>query len=127
MDLSFPKGQSVNDGIGAEVCSVSYATVDQAMRCIKTLGRGALLAKFDIANAYRAVPVHPSDRLLLGLSWRGDTFVDGALPFGLRSAPKVFTAVADALLWAIGRRNAVHAMHYLDDFSHSWPTELLRM
>ena len=112
-DLSFPKGQSVNDGIGAEVCSVSYATVDQAVRCIKTLGRGALLAKFDIANAYRAVPVHPSDRLLLGLSWRGDTFVDGALPFGLRSAPKL---VADALLWAIGRRNVVHAMHYLDDF-----------
>ena len=115
-DLSFPKGQSVNDGIGAEVCSVSYATVDQAVRCIKTLGRGALLAKFDIANAYRAVPVHPSDRLLLGLSWRGDTFVDGALPFGLRSAPKLFTAVADALLWAIGRRNVVHAMHYFDDF-----------
>ena len=115
-DLSFPKGESVNDGIWSEVCSVSYATVDDAVRCIKTLGRGALLAKFDIANAYRAIPVHPADRLLLGLSWRGDTLVDGALPFGLRSAPKLFTAVADALLWAIGRRNVVHAMHYLDDF-----------
>ena len=33
--------------------------------------------------AYRAVPVHPADRLLLGLSWHGDTL---ALPFGLRSA-----------------------------------------
>ena len=36
--------------------------------------------------------------------------MDGALPFGLRSAPKLFTAVADAMLWAIGRRNVVHAM-----------------
>ena len=77
---------------------------------------GSLLAKFNIANAYRAVPVHPADRLLLGLSLWGDTLVDGALPCGLRSAPKLFTAVADAVLWAIGRHGVVHAMHYLDDF-----------
>jgi hypothetical protein len=49
--------------------------------------------------------------LLLGLSWHGDTLVDSTLPFGLQSAPKLFTEVA-----AIGRRNIVHAMHYLDDF-----------
>ena len=29
---------------------------------------------------------------------------------------KLFTAVPDALLWAIGRRGVVHAMHYLDNF-----------
>ena len=29
--------------------------------------------------------------------WKGKLFVDGALPFGLRSAPKIFTALADAL------------------------------
>ena len=115
-DLSSPKGESINDGIDSGACSVAYASVDDAARCIRTLGRGTLLAKFDIANAYRAVPVHPADRLLLGLSWRGDTLVDGALSFGLRSAPKLFTAVADALQWAIGRRGVVHAMHYLDDF-----------
>ena len=74
------------------------------------------MAKLDIASAYRAVPVHPEDRRLLGMKWRGDVFVDGALPFGLRSAPKIFTAVADALLWVMGRREVTHAMHYLDDF-----------
>ena len=115
-DLSSPKGERINDGIDPALCSVSYATVNDAVKCINTLGYGALLAKFDIANAYRAVPVHPTDRLLLGLSWRGETLVDGALPFGLRSAPKLFTAVADALLWSLGRQGIVHAMHYLDDF-----------
>ena len=49
---------------------MSYATVDYA---IKTLGRGALLANFDITNAYRVILVHPTDRLLLGLPLRGDT------------------------------------------------------
>ena len=82
---------------------MSYATVDDAVRCIKTLGRGALLAKFDIANAYRAIPVHPTDRLLLGLTWRGDTLVDGALPFCLRSAPKHFTVVGAGIPAVIPR------------------------
>ena len=64
-------------------------------------------------NAHHSVPVHPVDRLLLGMRW---TQVDGALPLGLRSAPKLFTAVADAFLWMMGREGIVHAMHYLDDF-----------
>ena len=42
--------------------------------------------------------------------------MDGALPFGLRSAPKIFTALADALLWIMRRHGVVHIMHYLDDF-----------
>ena len=62
------------------------------------------------------MPVHPVDRLLLGITWRGVTMMDGALPFGLRSAPKLFTAVADAFLWMMGREGIVHAMHYLDNF-----------
>ena len=103
-DLSSPKGRSVNDRVDPVVCSVLYASVDEAVRCIRSLGRGAQLAKFDVANAYRSVPVHPVDRLLLGLSWRGETLVDGALPFGLRSAPKLFTAVADAFSVDNGER-----------------------
>ena len=42
--------------------------------------------------------------------------MDGALPFGLRSAPKLFTAMADALLWIMGQHGVREAMHYLDDF-----------
>ena len=42
---------------------------------------------------------HAEDRLLLGMMWEDSLYVDSALPFGLRSAPKIFTAVADALEW----------------------------
>ena len=80
------------------------------------LGEGAILAKFDLECAYRMVPVHPHDRILLGTWWEGNTYVDGALPFGLRLAPKIFTAVADVLLWIMRRHGVRSAMHYLDDF-----------
>ena len=43
------------------------------------------------------VPLHPHDQYLLGVQWEGSTYIDLALPFGLRSAPIIFSAVADAI------------------------------
>jgi hypothetical protein len=71
---------------------------------VRRYGRGALLAKFDIKAAYRNVPVHLDDRWLLGLVWDDMIYVDAALPLGLRSAPKIFTAMADALAWITRER-----------------------
>jgi hypothetical protein len=65
-------------------------------------GRGALLAKVD-ESAYRLIPVHYQDRHLLVVKWEGQVYmymyVDTMLLFGFRSAPKIFNAVADALIW----------------------------
>ncbi len=38
------------------------------------------------------------------------------LPFGLRSAPKIFNAVADALIWHLRQTGIPHVEHYLDDY-----------
>ena len=92
VDLSHPEGRSVNDGVEVKLCSLAYASIDDAAATILRLGRFTELAKLDIASAYRVVPVHPDDRLLLGMRWKGEVFVDSALPFGLRSAPKVFNS-----------------------------------
>ena len=114
--MSHPEGASINDGIPPERCSLRYPTVDDAVQLIQGLGRGTQLAKWDIKNAYRMVPVHPADRELLGMSWKGQTFIDTVLPFGLQSAPKIFTAVADALQYILQEQGVSHIMHYLDDF-----------
>ena len=74
------------------------------------------MAKVDIRSAYRHVSVHPDDRLLLGMRWRDHIFVDKVLPFGLRSAPKIFNSIADALEWVIKTRGVARVDHYLDDF-----------
>ena len=46
------------------------------------------------------------------MEWDGKWYVDMALPFGLRSAPKIFTALADGLIWIMFSHAAIH---YLDD------------
>ena len=104
VDLSSPQGGSVNDGISREWCSLPYMSVDEVVRTVVRLGRGALMAKSDLKAAYRNVPVHPHDRWLLGKVWEDQLFVDTTLPFGLRSAPMIFSAAADGLELMIRRR-----------------------
>jgi len=70
----------------------------------------------DIKQAYRHIPVAPEDRHLLGLSWKGETYIDQVLPFGLRSAPLIFSAVADALQWIMINRGVSWTIYYIDDF-----------
>ena len=75
-----------------------------------------MLAKVDIAHAFRNIPVHPEDHHLLGMSWGGKVNLDLTLPFGLRSSPKIFTAVADALEWTFLQQSVSWSTHYIDDF-----------
>lgn len=116
VDLSHPPDKSVNNGIQGDACSLTYMTVADAVEVIAEQGQGTLLAKVDVKSAYRIIPVHPEDHQLLGMLWGGALFVDTALPLGLRSAPKIFNAVADALEWMAGQEGITSLFHYLNDF-----------
>ena len=69
--------------------------------------------KIDIKSAFRLIPVHPADRHLLAMSWRGALYIDTCLPFGLRSAPRLFNIAADLLEWILKDRGVTFVMHYL--------------
>ena len=49
------------------------------------------------------------------MKWKEQHYINTVLPFGLRSAPKIFTALADALQWIICKQGATLVAHYLDD------------
>jgi len=80
---------------------LAYASVDHLAGLVMSAGRGSFLVKADIKEAYRIVPVHPEDQHFLGVYWEGSLYVDKVLPFGLRSAPKIFSALANALQWTL--------------------------
>ena len=63
LNLSFPTLNSVSNDIYPEICLMTYSSVDQAAKII--VGN-ALLAKIDLAHAYRIIPVHPQDSFMLG-------------------------------------------------------------
>ena len=116
VDLSHPVDFSINDGIPKDMCSLTYITVDTAINHIIELGPGTLLAKIDIKSTFRLLPVHPSDRHLLAMKWNEGIYIDTCLPFGLRSAPKLFNILADLFSWILGQQAASPTIHYLDDY-----------
>lgn len=118
VDLSIPHEASVNDGISREFAFLSYVSVDMIADRVRSLRVGTLMAKLDIQSAFRIVPVHPADRLLLGMEWNGNWYVDAVLPFGLRSAPKLFNVIADAIQFIARSQGVQHVTHYLDDYIH---------
>ena len=127
LDLSSTMGSSVNDGVDPEEFTLHYITVDQVIQLVSQFGARALMAKFDVEAAYCNVPVHPSDRYLLGMKWRNRYYVDLALPFGLRSAPFIFNALSDMVEWILVHPYQISALlHYLDDFITAGPPDSLQ-
>eukprot|EP00117_Sycon_ciliatum_P029789 scpid74607/ scgid1212/ len=100
-DLSSPDGSSVNDAIPRGQFSLHYDSVDTAIAAIMRLGKGSLLTKVDIRNAFRLCPVAPSDWHLLGIRWNGMYYYEKVLPFGLRSSPFIFNQLATAINWVL--------------------------
>ena len=106
---------SINDGISAEWSSVSYVSIDHLSSLVISTGIGAFLVKADIKQAYRMLSIHPEDQALIGVYCEDIIYTDRALPFGLRSAPKIFSAVADALQWIVVNKGVRNLLHYLND------------
>ena len=107
----------MNDGILKPPFKVQYVSVDAVIEGIMAQGRGTLMAKFDVASAYRNVAIHPKDRPLLGMQGPGKCFIDLVLPFGLCSAPFIFTSIADLVERILVHNYGVDFLrHYLDDF-----------
>lgn len=116
--LSFPEGDSVNDGIPPENSSVKYATIDDVIDyATEHADEDLYAAKTDIEAAFRLLPVSPLDRHLLGFHCNGEYYMDTCLPFGCSSSCKIFEEFSTALEWiTINKLLATKVVHVIDDF-----------
>lgn len=72
------------------------------------------LVSLDLREAYLHIPIHPSHRRFLRFCYHNNHFQYRALPFGLSSAPRVFTKIMISLV-AQWRLSGIHVHPYLDD------------
>ena len=91
MDMSFPEGNSVNDGIMKdeylhEKIRLTYPTVNSLVDIVRQKGCGCLLFKRDLHQFYRQIPVCPKDYSKLGCSFNGKMYFDKVLVMGCRSS-----------------------------------------
>ena len=114
--LSAPPKFSVNDHMTSQYGQLNYVLFNEALDHVRKAGNGAILVKQDLADAFRHIPIHPSDWWLFGFEWQGKLFEERFLPFGLRTAPRIFNYFAEALHWILANRSSGAITHYLDDF-----------
>jgi len=115
-DLSFPHGNSVNEGIPLHYRSLTYQSLDDAIQLIERFGRHTTLHKRDLKDAFRKIPISPLDYHLLLFKWDDKIYGDMFLPFGLGTSPFLFNLFAEALHWIFNYIYKQYLVHYLDDF-----------
>ena len=124
LDLSFPEHLSINSQIpralyeGAPYKLRLPTPLDFA-ELVSQHGQGSHMYKVDLARAYRQLPSDPFDWPLLGLSWKLATFIDLAIPFGLRHGAMACQRVTEAICFILRRRQRATTLPYIDDFGGS--------
>ena len=101
MDLSWPKGFSVNDAIHKckyldSYFTLQYPSIDHIINKVKAIGPGSLLYKVDISRAFRHIRIDLGDIDLLGLHYK-HTYLDGSMLFGYRLGSGIFERCSDAI------------------------------
>lgn len=114
--LSYPRGESVNDYIDETFAYLKYVAFRQVLSMVLLAGRGCIVLKRDMSNAFRIIPIAPHIQWLLGFRWQGTNYVHTVLPFGLSTAPFIFNLLAEAFEWILRSYLGWNIMaHYLDD------------
>ena len=76
---------------------------------------GEWVASIDLSDAYLHIPIHPHSRKYLRFCHRSQVFQFTSLPFGLATAPQVFTMIVkEVKFMALSKGLRLH--QYLDDW-----------
>ena len=116
-DLSAPyDGNAVNRNIFDIDAKVRYPKVSDAIEILLSLRR-PYMAKADIKDAYRQIPLAPDQYWLVGFKLEGAYYNDLRLPMGARSSCAIFERVSNALAYILRSHFGVrYLVKMLDDF-----------
>jgi hypothetical protein len=70
------------------------------------------MAKCDIEDAFRLVPIHPTDYHLLGFTWNNLYYYDRCLPMGASSSCQIFESFSSSLHWIMENKYCAAGMYH---------------
>ena len=96
--------------------------MDSLQREGRTLFEGAVCGgTADISSAYHHIPMHVDSISFLGFEWEGQFYQFLVLPFGLSTAPRIFSTVMGHTVRFL-RSQGVRLISYLDDLIFAHPS-----
>ena len=85
-------------------------------------GPGVLLYKVDLSRAYRQLRSDPLDWAFMAMEWEGKTYLDIAIPFGLRHGASACQRTTEAIAQIVEADVEADALPYIDDTAGlAWP------
>ena len=120
VDLSWPRGMSLNDGIPANeylgrAVSLTLPTVDYMAARVRDLGEGCYMYKLDLSRGYRQLRLDPLDWPLTAIKHKNALYMDICPPFGLRTAALMMERTTLAVSYIHGLYGFL-TKPYIDDF-----------
>ena len=119
MDLSFPEGNAVNDGIDetkylSRDIILKFPTVDRLAQIMVSLGKGCMLFKRDLKRYYREIFIDHVDAVKLGYWFQDNLYFDAALPMCMISSAYIAQRITSALTFVM-QEKGVLGVNYIDD------------
>ena len=90
---------------------------------LSSVEKGDYAFKIDLQDAYFHVPIHPSSRKYLRFAFKNRVYQFQVLPFGLNTAPQIFTRLGHTVT-AYLHRQGISVIPYLDDWLIHHPDRL---
>ena len=124
LNLSAPKGSSVNDGVTSEDFPTTMSSTQKWLEVLDKAGRNCLMVKLDWASAYKHIAVRAEDIPLQYFNWLGKDFVELCLVFGCVSSAGLYDRLAKlvlAIVLLFSKFPADMVCQYLDDVCAASP------
>jgi hypothetical protein len=103
LNLSAPKGFSVNEGIDTDEFPAVMSSTEAWLKVINKAGKNCNISKVDFADAYKHIANAPEDTDLQWFEWGGMFFKELCLIYGGASSAGIFDATAKVILKLVCR------------------------
>ena len=124
LNLSSPKGDSVNEGICSDDFPAKMSSTSKWISSLWKAGRGCKMCKVDWSDAYKHISVRPVDTDLQWFSWLGKCFKELCLIFGGASSAGIFDRLAKIVLFIVIKESGIDpdlVCQHLDDVVAAGP------
>ena len=128
LNLSAPKGSSVNDGVNPDDYPAIMSSTDQWIEVLNRAGRGCRFVKVDWSDAYKHISVRPEDCNLQWFQWLNRAFMELSLVFGCSSSAGIFDALNKIVIFIVAKKSGLNAnfiIQHLDDCCAAAPKNSL--
>lgn len=95
--------------------NVEHFKMEDYRTALKLLGPNYFMTTLDLKDAYFLVSINADDRKMLRFEWNSQLYEFNVLPFGLCTAPFLFTKLLKPVLQYL-RSSGLLSVNYLDDF-----------